>query len=234
MKNLIFEITEDFDIINVRWKEKFIRKIFKKNFASKNHAWEKVSFPMTPMLDLFANNSVQLMLNFHIPKSPSLQQILIELQSVIYPTSEEELNLRRNAVRATLKMIGEQSQTLILKKKCMSFFGHKENFRHVNRFTILGCDQWPFEFQRAKVRWDAYTEDSEADIILTIDFFMNLSKIETATWIENGDIRIPIEDVELHFNFNEVLNREQYPDLAVLNNSDILEVSSTSFTEDQI
>ena len=231
MRNLTFDLTEDFDIINVKWKEKFIRKIFKKNFTAKNRAWKKLSFPISPMEGLFANSSVQVTLNFHIPESPSLQQISIELQSVVYPDSEEELNLRRNAIRATLKMIGEQSQTLILKEKCMSFFGHKENFRHANRFTILGCDRWPFEFQRAQVRWDAYTEDAEADILLTIDFFMDLSKIETATWIENGEIRIPMEDFELNFNVNEVLNKEQYPELAMLNNSEIFDVSSTSCTE---
>ena len=183
---------------------------------------------MNPTENLFAGNSVQLVLNFHIPQSPSHQEILIKLQSVIYPNSESELQLRENAMQATLRMIGRQSQAVVLDDSCCSFFGHKKNFCHTNRFTILGSEDWPFEFQRAKVCWDAFKNDEEADIVMTMDYFMDLSKVETVTWIENGEVRIPIDDVEFNFNIENIMEKENYPDLSILDDHEILEISNNS------
>lgn len=235
MKNLTFELSENFDIQKVRWKRNFIRKIFKKNFASKIIPWRKVTFPMPPTENLFAENSVQTVLNFHIPEGPSMQEILIELQDTIYPNSHDELNLRQKATIATLKMIGKQSQTLILKGRCVSFFGHKDNFCSANRFTSIGSETWPFEFQRAKVCWEAHAENNDADIILEIDFFLDLSKIETATWMEDGRIRIPPDDVELCFDLKWVMLNELLPPLTKIAGTDEqMEISSASEKSDII
>lgn len=232
MRNIQYNISENFEIHEVCWTRKFIQRIFKKNFESKNHFWKKTSFPLSPTEDLFAGNSVQTILNFYIPRSPSLQEILVNLQAVIYPNSKEELSLNENATKATLKMIGEQSQTLILKGRCMSFYGHKDNFCYVNRFTILGSQNWPFEFQRAMVHWDAYSDEAEADILLKIDYFMDLSKVETATWMNDGQLRIPTEDVELDFDLNLVLENEKLPLLSKLEN-EVMEISSDSIQEER-
>ena len=131
-------------------------------------------------------------------------------------------------MQSTLKMIGRQSQTMILGNSCFSFFGHRENFCYANRFTILGSEDWPFEFQRAKVCWDAFKNEEEADIVMTVDYFMDLSKVETVTWIENGEVRIPIDDVELDFNIEEIMGRENYPDLSILDDQEVLEISNNS------
>lgn len=232
MRNLHFELSEKHEIQKVRWTRRFIRKIFKKNFESKNQFWRKTAFPLSPIENFFAGNSVQLILNFHIPQSPSMQEILIDLQAKIYPDSKEKLKLHNNAIKATLKMIGEQSQTIILDGKCVSFFGHKENFCHVNRFTVMGNLDWPFEFQRAMVQWDAFTEEAEADILLTVDYFMDLSKIETATWMSDGQLRIPIEDIELEFDSKSVMEKEKLPLLLSINDEEILEISSGSMIEE--
>lgn len=232
MRNLQHELSENYEIQGVRWTRKFIQKIFKKNFESKNQTWRKNSFPMSPTEGLFAGNSVQMILNFHIPRSPSLQEILLELQSVLYPNSKDELTLNENAIKATLKMIGEQSQAVILNGKCFSFYGHKNNFCRANRFTILGSLDWPFEFQRAMVHWDAYTDEEDADILLKIDFFMDLSKIETATWMDDGQLRIPMEDVDLDFDLDAVLGKEILPNLSEINEDEIMEISSDSILEE--
>ena len=232
MKNLTFELSENFEIQQVKWKREFMRKIFKKNFASKIIPWRKATFPMSPVEDLFAGNSVQTLLHFHIPETPAMQEILIELQEAIYPRSAEELNLQSKATTATLKMIGKQSQALNLKGNYVSFFGHRRNFCSANRFTSIGSETWPFEFQRAKVRWEAHTNQDDADIILEIDFFLDLSKVETATWMEDGRVRIPPDDVELCFDLRWVINAEILPPLTKIENTEDSPANVSSASEE--
>ena len=226
MRNLDFSLNKE-NQINVRWAKEFFEKIFKRKESKKYRAWNKSTFPFSPIEGMFANSSVQAIFHFHIPQCEMLQAIILATQERIYPNTDEERLLHGNAIKALLKVIGSQSQPIIIQDRMTSFFGHKENFNFTARFVNWGSQDWPYTFERAMIQWEAHTSSAEADIILEIDFIMDLSRIETASWMPNGTIRIPMEELQFGIDLNEILNEEIYPKLTpILVTDEVLEISS--------
>ena len=232
LRNLEFSLTEKNHIINVRWTREFFSKIFTDKKARKFRIWNKTSFPFSPIEDMFAGSSVQIIFHFHIPECEMLQKIIVETQTTIYPKDEETSQLHYNAVKALLKIIGKQSQPIRINERMISIFGHKENFNFATRFVSWGSKEWPFTFERAMVNWEAHVNSAEADIVLEVDFLTDLAKIETASWAPDGKMRIPFDDLTFGIDLQNVLNEEIYPVLTPLNNeTNCLEISSEELEE---
>ena len=227
MRNLDFSLTKENQLINVRWAREFFGKIFKGKEAKKYRIWNKSSFPFSPIEDMFAGSSVQAIFHFHIPKCEMLQNIILKTQTAIYPNNEIERILHNNAIKALLKTIGIQSQPIEFQGKMISLYGLKENFHFIARFVKWGSQQWPFAFERAMVHWEAHACSGEADVIIELDFIIDLKRIETAAWMPNGSLRIPMEELQFEINLEKVLNEEEYPTLTPIHNmEEVMEISS--------
>ena len=167
---------------------------------------------------MYGDSSVQLILSFHMPKNDERTLWSQGIQNIIYANSSEQYDAQKHAVKAILRMISRQSQCLELGNEMISFFGHEENFYQKSRLVSWGNTRWPFRFLRAMVRWEAHAWNEEADIMVEVDFYLDINRDHRIEWRKNGKIRLP-KTINYRFQYQMVINDEELPELTVIDSA---------------